>query len=91
LSRIEAWSRLVSWYSSTSTWSNRPATDTAPALLVIAGAGSGKTSTLAHRVVHEHADASHAVALLRPCHRWPRRRAPEPRDELPPSHPDLPC
>ena len=29
-----------------------PATDAAPALLVIAGAGSGKTSTLAHRVVH---------------------------------------
>ncbi len=27
-------------------------TDAAPALLVIAGAGSGKTSTLAHRVVH---------------------------------------
>ena len=26
--------------------------DAAPALLVIAGAGSGKTSTLAHRVVH---------------------------------------
>jgi DNA helicase-2/ATP-dependent DNA helicase PcrA len=29
-----------------------PATDAALALLVIAGAGSGKTSTLAHRVVH---------------------------------------
>ncbi len=29
-----------------------PATEAAPALLVIAGAGSGKTSTLAHRVVH---------------------------------------
>jgi superfamily I DNA/RNA helicase len=29
-----------------------PATDAAPALLVIAGAGSGKTSTLAYRVVH---------------------------------------
>jgi DNA helicase II / ATP-dependent DNA helicase PcrA len=29
-----------------------PATGAAPALLVIAGAGSGKTSTLAHRVVH---------------------------------------
>src|SRR5580704_16023103 len=28
------------------------ATDAAPALLVIAGAGSGKTNTLAHRVVH---------------------------------------
>jgi ATP-dependent DNA helicase UvrD/PcrA len=32
--------------------SRDPATDAAPALLVIAGAGSGKTSTLAHRVVH---------------------------------------
>ena len=29
-----------------------PAAEAAPALLVIAGAGSGKTSTLAHRVVH---------------------------------------
>jgi DNA helicase II / ATP-dependent DNA helicase PcrA len=29
-----------------------PAADAGPALLVIAGAGSGKTSTLAHRVVH---------------------------------------
>src|SRR5258708_19694815 len=29
-----------------------PAPNAAPALLVIAGAGSGKTSTLAHRVVH---------------------------------------
>ena len=28
--------------------SRAPATDAAPALLVIAGAGSGKTSTLAH-------------------------------------------
>ena len=33
---------------------------------------------------HEHADAPHAVALLRPRHHRPRRRAPEPRDELPP-------
>jgi hypothetical protein len=35
---------------------------------------------------HEHADAPNAIRLLRPRHRWPRRRAPEPRDELPPSH-----
>jgi hypothetical protein len=33
---------------------------------------------------HEHADAPHAVGLLR--HHRPRRRAPKPRDELPPSH-----
>jgi hypothetical protein len=36
---------------------------------------------------HEHADAPHPVALLRPCHHRPRRRAPEERDELaPPNH-----
>jgi hypothetical protein len=44
---------------------------------------------LRHRIVfvvrHEHADASHAVALLRPRHHRPRHRAAEPRDELPPS------
>ena len=34
-----------------STASARPATDVAP-LLIIAGAGSGKTNTLAHRVAH---------------------------------------
>jgi hypothetical protein len=32
---------------------------------------------------HQHADAPHAVALLRPCHHRPRRRTPEPRDERP--------
>ena len=32
----------------------------------------------------EHADAPYALALLRPRNRRPRRRAPEPRDELPP-------
>src|SRR6516165_51801 len=37
--------------------------------------------------LHEHANAPHAVALLRPRREWPRRRAPEPRDECPPSHP----
>jgi hypothetical protein len=36
---------------------------------------------------HEHADAPYAVALLRPRHHRPRRRAPKPRNELPPSHP----
>jgi hypothetical protein len=32
---------------------------------------------------HEHADPPHAVALLRTRHQRPRRRAPEPSDELP--------
>ena len=31
---------------------------------------------------HEHADAPHAVSLLRPRHHRPRRRASEPRDEF---------
>ena len=47
-----------------------PATDTAPALLVIAGARSGKTSTLAHRVVHLAAngvDPRPEVPRQRPC------------------------
>jgi hypothetical protein len=35
---------------------------------------------------HEHADAPHAVALLRPHDHRPRRRAPEPRDERPAFH-----
>jgi hypothetical protein len=35
---------------------------------------------------HEHADPSHAVALLCPCPEWPSRHAAEPRYELPPSH-----
>jgi hypothetical protein len=30
---------------------------------------------------HEHADAPHSLTLLRPRHNWPRRHAPEPRDE----------
>jgi hypothetical protein len=34
----------------------------------------------------EEADASDAVTLLRPRHHRPRRRAPKPRDEIPPSH-----
>jgi len=34
----------------------------------------------------KYADAPHPVALLRPHHHRPRRRAPEHRDELPPSH-----
>src|SRR6516165_3746842 len=32
---------------------------------------------------HEHADPPYAVALLRPRHHRPRRRAAEPRDEMP--------
>ena len=36
---------------------------------------------------HEHADAPHAVALLRSRHHRPRRRTTDPRNELPPSHP----
>jgi hypothetical protein len=35
---------------------------------------------------HEHADPPHPVALLRPRRYRQRRRAPEPRDELPPPH-----
>ena len=34
----------------------------------------------------EHADAPYALPLLRPCHYQPRRRAPEPCDELPSLH-----
>ena len=34
----------------------------------------------------EHANASHALALLRPRHEWPSRRAAEQRDELAPFH-----
>jgi NB-ARC domain len=49
-----------------------------------------KEATLRRGIVfvarHEHADAPHTVALLRPRHERPRRRASEPRDELPPSH-----
>src|SRR5262249_33988938 len=50
-----------------------------------------RVATLALRIVfvprHEHADAPYAVALLRARHHRPRRRAPEPRDELsPPDH-----
>src|SRR5262249_26024887 len=45
---------------------------------------------LIHRIVfvapNEHADASHAVGLLRPRHHRPRRGAPDPSDEVPPSH-----
>jgi hypothetical protein len=38
-------------------------------------------------VRHEHTDASHVFDLLGPRHQRPRRRVPEPRDEIPPSHP----
>jgi hypothetical protein len=34
---------------------------------------------------HQHADAPHAVALLRIRQERPRRDAPDPRNELPPS------
>jgi hypothetical protein len=33
---------------------------------------------------HEHADAPNTLPLLRTRHHRPRRRTPEPRDELPP-------
>src|SRR6516164_4466856 len=37
--------------------------------------------------IHEHADAAHALALLRACDERPRcRRAAEERDEVPPVH-----
>jgi hypothetical protein len=36
---------------------------------------------------HEHADAPHAVALLRPRHYWPRTR--QPHNELSASHPGI--
>ena len=36
---------------------------------------------------HQHADPPHAVGLLRARRQRPRRRAPKPRDELPPPHP----
>jgi hypothetical protein len=36
--------------------------------------------------VDQHADPPHAIGLLRSRHQRPRRRAAEPRDELPPSH-----
>ena len=37
------------------------------------------------RALHEHADAPHAVAPLRPCRERPNRRAAENSDELAPS------
>jgi hypothetical protein len=44
-----------------------------------------REARLIHGIVlvapHEHADASHPVALLRPCPNRPRRRTPEPCDE----------
>ena len=40
---------------------------------------------------HEHADAPHPVALLRPGHHRPHRRAPEPRDKFAPSHQPSPA
>ena len=50
-----------------------------------------KDASLRNEIVfvvrHEHADAPHAVALLRSRHHRPGRRATQTRDELPPSHP----
>jgi hypothetical protein len=40
---------------------------------------------------HEHPDAPHPLTLLCAHYNWPSRRAPEPRDELPPSHSRSPC
>jgi hypothetical protein len=49
-----------------------------------------REARLLHGIVfvvrHEHADAPHAVALLRPRHHRPRRRAPEPCNERPAFH-----
>ena len=48
-----------------------------------------REASLLHGIVffaHEHADAPHAVALLRSCRERPDRRAPEPRYERPASH-----
>jgi hypothetical protein len=58
-----------------------------------------RVATLPLRIVfverHEHADAPHAVALLRARHKRPCRRAAEPNDEFAPSKPNahvpLPC
>src|SRR5262249_19013405 len=36
--------------------------------------------------VHEHADAPHPLALLRPCDEGPRHRTAEQHDELAPPH-----
>ena len=49
-----------------------------------------RDASLRHGIVfvvrHEHPDAPHAVALLPPRQERRNRRAPKPRDELPPSH-----
>src|SRR5262249_46145568 len=49
-----------------------------------------RVATLLFRIIfvasHEHADAPHAVALLRPRRGRPSRRAAEERDELPSSN-----
>jgi hypothetical protein len=49
-----------------------------------------KDATLPLRIIfvvgNEHADAPHAVALLRARHNRPCCRAPEPRDEFPSPH-----
>jgi hypothetical protein len=35
---------------------------------------------------YQHPDQTHSFRLLRLRHHWPRRRAPEPRDERAPFH-----
>src|SRR5262249_6143496 len=50
----------------------------------------GREAGLGYRMVlaewHEHADAPHALALLRVCRKWPRRRATEQGHEFASSH-----
>ena len=48
---------------------------------------SGLCLRIVFVTAYQHTDLPHAVALLRVCHHWPRHRAPEARDEVPPSHP----
>src|SRR5262245_10490155 len=48
---------------------------------------AGASFRIVRAPIHEHADAPHPLALLRPRHSWPRRRAANERDELaPPNH-----
>jgi hypothetical protein len=49
-------------------------------------APAGIAASFAARARHEHADAPHAVALLRARHKRPRRRASERGYEFAPSH-----
>jgi hypothetical protein len=49
--------------------------------------GSDGLAPIRAKEAPQKADAPHALALLRPRQHRPRRRAPKPRDELPPPHP----